>query len=326
MISLEPGLVLTALMALWAAIALVLFALGIVHAVRAARERRREELASRARPLVIRFALTEDEDPALMTPLREARGPFGDQVDERLLAVLETLRGEARGRVAALLVERGHPMRLRRLAGARRSTTRASAIRRLGQLALPTDEDLVLAATSDRSPVVRTVAVRAAASYPSARAVVTVLDQLRGRGKVPSLVVTTSLIGQGTASSAALGAIRAGLDDPLAQVRAACAQTLGELTSASDADRLALLLRRDPTPSVQFAAAHALARVGRASSIPALLEGTRSPWGPVRTHCLLALLALPRDVTASAITEVARRGDALLTPLLPPSDRPAGSR
>ena len=177
---------------------------------------------------------------------------------------------------------------------------------------------------TDRAPIVRTVAVRAVASYASARAVEAVLEQLRGKGEVPSIVVVTSLIDQGSRSPEALEAIRAGLADPRSAVRAACAQALGELTSAGDAERLGLLLRRDPTPAVQLATATALERVGRSSSVPALLEATRSPWGPVRSHALRALLALPRDVTAEAIAEVTRRGDPLLMPLLPASDPTTG--
>lgn len=325
MIELDPRLILTALIALWSLILLTTVVLLLVHAVRAGRARRRAQLDARARPLVIRFALTDDEDPALAETLRRARGPFGERVDERLLSVLETLRGDARERIAAMLVDRGHPARLRHRAQSRRTTVRAAALRRLGQLALPADADLVRRAISDRAPIVRTVAVRAAASYASADAVEAVLGQLRGSGEVPSLVVVTSLITQGTRSPEALGAIRAGLSDPRSTVRAACAQALGELTSAADAERLGLLLRRDPTPAVQLAAASALVRVGHAASVPALLEGTRSPWGPVRTHSLHALLALPRDVSADAIAEVARRGDALLAPLLASSDHASGS-
>lgn len=324
MIELDPRLLLTALVALWSLILLTMSALFLVHAVRASSRRRREQLDLRARPLVIRFALAEDEDPALGEVLLRADGAFGERVDERLLSVLETVRGEARARIAAKLVERGHPARLRRRARGRRTTVRAAALRRLGQLGLPADAELVRRSITDRAPIVRTVAVRAVASYASARAVEAVLEQLRGKGEVPSIVVVTSLIDQGSRSPEALEAIRAGLADPRSAVRAACAQALGELTSAGDAERLGLLLRRDPTPAVQLATATALERVGRSSSVPALLEATRSPWGPVRSHALRALLALPRDVTAEAIAEVTRRGDPLLMPLLPASDPTTG--
>lgn len=325
MIELGPRLILSVLAVLWALILVTLCALALVHAVRIVRSRRRARLDLRARPLVIRYALDDEADPLLGETLRLTTGALGDRVDERLLSVLETLRGEARERIATMLVERGHPQRLRRRARSGRTTVRAAAVRRLGQLALPDDAALVARAVHDRAPIVRTIAVRAVASYPSAAMVETVLEQLRGNGEVPSLAIVTSLIDQGTRSPEALRAIRAGLGDDRAAVRAACAQALGELTSAADADRLGLLLRRDPTPSVQLAAATALERVGRASSVPALLEATRSPWGPVRAHALQALLALPRDVTTEALAEVSGRGDALLAPLLPPADPAPGS-
>lgn len=313
---LTPHLILVALAALWTLIAATVLLILLSHALRRGRSRHREELDRRARPLVVRFALAEEDDPALEGTLARASGAFGDRVDERLLSVLETLRGDSRERIVALLVDRGHPPRLRRRARSRRTTVRAAALRRLGQLALPTDEDLIRGATADPSPVVAAIAIRAAASYPGRASVAAALERLRGRGEVPALVVVTSLIAQGAASADALAAIREGLADPSSRVRAACAQTLGELTSTADAAALGRLLRRDPTPGVQLAAATALERVGRASAVPALLDGTRSPWGPVRTHSLLALLALPREVTAAALVEVARRPDPLLTPLL----------
>lgn len=322
---LTPATLRIVLAGLWLVILAVLLVLGAVHLARIRRARRREALDLRARPLVLRFALLEEDDPALAATLREASGAFGARIDERLLAVLETVRGQTRDRVAALLVERGHPPRLRRRARSWRVTVRAAALRRLGQLGLPEDRELVTRAVQDPAPVVRTVAVRALAAWPSADAVTAALSLLRGSGEVPSLVVITALIAQGRASTEALDALRAGLADPSAAVRAASARALGELTSVADAEQLGRLLRRDPSPSVRLAAATALERVARESSVPALLEGASSPWGPVRLHSLQALLALPCDVTADARAEISRRGDALLAPLLPADDTASGS-
>ena len=74
MIELDPRLVLTVLAVLWTLIAVVTLMLGAVHAVRTVRERGRTRLDARARPLVIRFALGEEEDPALLRTLRDSRG------------------------------------------------------------------------------------------------------------------------------------------------------------------------------------------------------------------------------------------------------------
>jgi HEAT repeat protein len=319
MITIAPQLIVTVLVALWILIGGVLIALSAVHGIRVLRDRRTARLDVQARPLVIRYALAEDEDSSLAETLRGASGGLGDRIDERLLSILETVRGDSRSRIAEMLVARRHPQLLRRRARSRRSTVRARSIRRLGQLALPEDEELVHRALSDPSPVVRTIAVRAIVAWPSGPVVTAVLERLRGTEGIPSLVVVTSLIGQGRSSTGALDAIRAGLSDPHPRVRAACAQALGELTSVVDAGRIGLLLRRDPAPSVQLAAATALARVGRSASVPALLEGSRSPWGPVRTHSVTALLALPREITDEALSEIAARGDSLLAPLLPPA-------
>lgn len=319
---LSPRLLAVVLALVWGLVLATVLATWIAHARRVRAARRAEALDRRARPLVARFVLAEDEDPALREELREAAGAYGDRVDERLLAVLESITGQGRDRVVALLVDRGHPQRLRRRARSRRPLVRAAALRRLGLLALPTDADLMRRATADRSGVVASVAARALAAHPSAASAGAVLDLL-GEGRVPHLVVVDALIAQGSREGSALARIREGLADPSPRVRAVCAQTLGELTSTADAPRLAELLRGDPTAGVQLAAAAALRRVGRAGSVPALLEGTRSAWGPVRLQSLQALLALPADVAADALAEVSRRGDPLLAPLLPrPSETP----
>lgn len=320
---LTPHLLVTVLVIVWLLVALTVAAILLSHAARVRTERSQHALDEAARPLVARFVLDDPADPGLRATLRDARGAFGDRVDERLLAVLEGITGEGRERTVALLVDRGHPARLRRRARSRRALVRAAAIRRLGRLALPADADLVRRATADRAPVVSSVAARALAAYPGAASAQAVLDLLRAGASVPQLVVVNSLIGQGEADEDALARIRQGLEDPEARVRAACAQVLGELTSTADAPLLGELLRRDPTAGVQLAAAGALRRVGRAGAVPALLEGTRSAWGPVRLQALQALLALPREVAAPALAEVARRGDPLLEPLLPrPADLP----
>lgn len=319
MITLDPRLILTALAVLWAVIVVAIVSVILLHGIRVLLARRRDRADAQARPLVIRYALADDEDAAdpaevaLAETLRGATGLLGERIDERLLSVLETLRGDSRARIAAMLIDRGHPARLRRRARLRRTTVRAAAVRRLGQLGLPSDEEAVRRATTDPAPIVQTVAVRALAAYPSAASVEAVLDRLRHRAEVPSLVVVTSLITQGGTDPRALAAIRQALSDPAPRVRAAAAQTLGELSSAADTARLGALLRLDPTPGVQLAAATALTRVGTAESVPALLEGTRSPWGMVRSHALGALLALPREESAEALAAVAASGDPLLT-------------
>ena len=314
-----PELILNTLAVLWGLIALTVVATALMHGLRVLRGRRLARFDQQARPLVTRFALVEeadDVDPALRETLRQARGAFGERVDQRLATLLESVRGEARDQLASLLVERGYADRLRRRARSRRTVVRAGALRRLGKLGLPEDEETVRAGTTSSRPIVQSVAARALIAYPSATSVRAVLALLHGTGEVPTLVTVSSLIGMGRQDDVALQAIRDGLEDSSPRVRAACAQALGELTSTADADRIGHLLTTDPTPGVQLAAASALERIGRSSSVSALLHGARSAWGPVRLHSAQALLALPAEVRGEAVAELARTADPLLAPVL----------
>ncbi|MFC0673965.1 HEAT repeat domain-containing protein [Brachybacterium hainanense] len=316
---LSPALLWTVLAAVWALVLLAALAAFTVHLLQRRAESRRDRLDGQARPLVTRFVLAEGdaEDPELRATLRGAEGALGDRIDERLLSLLGTLTGDARERIVTLLVDRGHPQRLRRRARSSRHLVRASAIRALGALALPADREELRRAARDPSPVVSAVAVRALGAHPSPASTEVVLELLRTGGAIPHLVLVNALIDQGAGDAAALALIRSGLSDPTTRVRAACAQALGELTSTADAPELGQLLRVDPAGDVQLAAATALRRVGRASSVPALVGGTRSRLGPVRLQSALALLALPRDLTEAPLAELARRQDPLLAPLLP---------
>lgn len=323
-----PELILNTLAVIWGLIVLTVAATALMHGLRVLRKRGYALHDQRARPLVARFALadeTDEPDPALRETLRQARGSFGARVDQRLATVLESVRGESRDRLAALLVERGHADRLRRRARSRRTVVRAGALRRLGKLGLPEDAETVRAGTSSSRPIVQSVAARALASYPSAESVQAVLALLRGTGEVPTLVTVSALIGMGGRDGESLQSIRDGLEDSSPRVRAACAQALGELTSTADADRIGRLLTTDPTPGVQLAAASALERIGRSSSVPALLHGARSAWGPVRLHSAQALLALPAEVRGDALAELARTADPLLATVLQAHLDPTGS-
>lgn len=316
---LTPQLILTVTAGVWAVVIAVIAVTFVVHAVRVTQARRREQLDAVARPLVASLVLADEDDVATHQALEQATGTLGERVDERLLALLDAVRGEGRDRLVAMLVRRGHPQRLRRRARARRAATRARAVRQLGLLGLEVDRDLLLRATEDRSAIVRSVAARALASYPGALAVGAILSLVRTDRAIPALVLMNALVDIGERDDEGLAAIRAGLDDASPRVRAACARVLGELTSAADGDRLAVLVDRDPAPSVRFAAATALTRVGTAAHVPVLLEATRSVWAPVRVECVRALQALPPQVSADALAEIRTRTDPVLATVLAPT-------
>lgn len=313
---LTPQVIVMITVALWALVLLVILATLIAHVVRVSRADRRERLDAVARPLVAALVLEESDGAATHDALARARGALGDRVDERLLTLLDVVRGEGRDRLVAMLVERGHPDRLRRRARSHRSSTRARAVRQLGQLGLDRDADLLLAATGDRSAIVRSVAARALVAHAGARSVDAILALVREDRSIPALVLMNALVQIGETDPEGLGSIRAGLDDPSARVRASCARVLGELTSAADGDRLAQLVSRDPAPSVRFAAATALTRVGTAAHVPALLEATRTVWAPLRVECVRALQALPPAVSADALADIATRADPVLATVL----------
>ncbi|PZO60813.1 MAG: hypothetical protein DI635_15155 [Pseudoxanthomonas suwonensis] len=329
---LTPRLLLTATAGIWGMLVLLIVLTITVHAVRVTRARRREELDAVARPLVASLVLADSEagtgggnatgenrDIATHQALLQARGALGDRVDERLMALLDVVRGEGRERLVAMLVRRGHPQRLRRRAGSHRSATRAGAVRRLGLLGLPVDAPLIREATSDRSAIVRSVAARALAAYPEPLSVHAILSLVREDRAIPALVLMNALVHIGQQEGDCLAVIRAGLDDPAPRVRAACARVLGELTSAVDGDHLAHLVDHDPAPSVRLAAATALTRVGTAAHVPSLLGAASSVWAPVRVECVRALQSLPPAVSADALAEIASHQDPVLAAVLAPT-------
>lgn len=295
------GVVSTALVVVWALVAALLVATGLVHVVRVGLARRRRRGDDIARPMVSAYALGEQDAEER---LRRASGLLGDRVDERLLALLDVLSGESRQRLVDMLVERGHPQRLRRRLGSPFASTRAAAVRRLGSLGLPEDGELLTAALGDRSPIVRSVASRALASYPSRRVVERVLMLVREDREVPVLVLVNALLALGERNPVCCDAIREGMRSSSPRVRAACAKTVGLLTSVADAARVARLLYTDPDPMVQLACANALTRIGTGASVPALRMGLDSPWPQVRAECQRALRALPKGLSSPAVTAI----------------------
>lgn len=318
---LTPRVVLAALVIVWSAVLFLVIGTGVAHGTRVLVERRRARHDELARPWVTAYALGDGEDAPR---LRAASGVLGDRVDERLLALLDVVSGDARARLVAMLVDRGHPPRLRRRMRSGWAAIRAGSVRRLGMLALPADERLLLDALTDRSSVVRSVAARALCAYPSRRAVQAVLDLVRSDGHVPSLVLVNVLMALGREDQECRDAIREGLLDSSERVRAACAQTLGLLTSVIDSPRLGILLNRDPAPVVQLAAATALTRIATGNSVPALLAGTTSSWPQVRVECVRALQALPSALAGTALAEVRQAQDPVLATVLAPAALGAG--
>ncbi|MDO5661778.1 MAG: HEAT repeat domain-containing protein [Brachybacterium sp.] len=317
----DPRTIVATLVTVWVTIALVIGIVLVTHAVRVRRAAQRAVLDDRARPLVIDFVLDEDDAPAHTETLREATGGMGTSVDERLLAVLNTVTGDARERIVRMLIARGLPRRLRRATGSWRSHRRARAVLQLGLLGLPEDADLLTRALNDRAALVRAVAVRALGRHPSPQSAHAILGTIREDRAIPVLVSMNALLDIGH-NPACHRIIREGLVDASPRVRAASARVLGDLTSAADARRIGILLDRDPVPSVQLAAATALRRIGTEINIPQLLAGTTSSWGPVRLEALRALLTLPAAATADALAQVRGLHDPVLVPLLDASADP----
>ncbi len=187
-------------------------------------------------------------------------------VVEMLLSSVAKVRGEAQATVARVMEEAGFTAYYLRRLGSHRARERAIAAEVLGEMRAVSALDALLATLRDRSPVVTVVAARALGKLSQPEAVRALMDEY-ARGRLPSGIVASSLLGMGPAGGPALQALLHADD---ATVRALAASLIGLLdwTPAGD-DLLALL--RDEEATVRARAAESLGRLGTETATAPLL-------------------------------------------------------
>jgi HEAT repeat protein len=307
--------------ALWVLAALTTLVLGGRRLALGRRERQREELERKLRPLAL--ALVDGEDPDVGTL---------DRAESLALAgILERysrkLSGEARERIAGFFESRGEVERELSELRSRRRMRRAAAAFTLGDMGSRTAAPALIAALGDRSREVRSAAARSLGRLEAELAVPRLVRSLAGR-EVPRALAGHALLSIGTSAAPHLRALAAAEDageravamellgyageagdgpllagalaDPAPEARAAAARSLGRLGARAEAEALRGALA-DPAPFVRTAAAHALGQIADRDAVePLARQASVDEYDPARAaaHALAAIA--PRDVSRLA--------------------------
>jgi HEAT repeat protein len=255
---------------------------------------RRTARVAPVRPLLVRVAGAEPDDPAAQDALdRLAALPARTwaAAEPLVVALVGKLRGEARDALVSLLERRG--TRERALRGTRRARPgeRARSAHLLGVLGGAGALPRLVALLADRDPEVRAVAARALGHLADPSAAAPLVRALAAPdGRLPHQVALSALARTGVASRRPLlGAT----DDPDARVRARAVEALGLVGAVGTAARLVTALREDPETEVRLRAARALGRLGAPSALEPLIAATaESEPTPLRATAAQALGAL----------------------------------
>jgi HEAT repeat protein len=309
--------------ALWVLAALTTLVLGGRRLALGRRERRREDLERRLRPLAL--ALVDGEEVDVGTLDRDQ--------SLALAAILERyarkLSGEARERIADFFERRGDVERELDELRSRRRMRRAAAAFTLGDMGSRTAIPALIAALDDRARDVRSAAARSLGRLEAELAVPRLVRSLAGRevpralaghallsigaGAAPHLralaaaedaderAVAMELLGY--AGEASDGALLAGaLEDPAPEARAAAARSLGRLGARAEADALRSALG-DPAPFVRTAAAHALGQIADRDAVERLVrQALADEYDPARAAAQALAAISPRETSRLAAT------------------------
>lgn len=325
-----PGLAdvhaLLALIAASAVIALAMLAVVIGHQVGSnLTANRRARADDEQRPAVMRAAIADQPDPSLV-----ATGGPGRAVERVCYLVLCRVRGDARTRVAEILLRRGADRSEIRATYRRRAYLRARAAERLGLIASPPAERrLAELLRGDRSRRVRIVAARALGLTDSPGAATALLGVIRRdrfeyggleiatpRGKgtrtVPSGIVASALLALGTAALPELrAAATATARDEIAR-RALAIDLLGMLKDLASW-KIVVSGLRSGYPTVRLAAARALGQLGMREPVWDLARCLSPDEVPaVRLTAAWALGRIRDPVTASALSHCLDDPDHLI--------------
>jgi HEAT repeat protein len=289
-----------------AALALVgLYLLGY-HYVSSVRERRHAEQLDAWTERWIGLALTDDEDEAV------AGTPAADRLPrpavQAVLSLLEAVKGEEGDRLKAVLARHGVDRWLVRHASGGHLTARLDAIENLGKARLPDSLDPLLALVGHPKPVVRRMAVRAAAGTvaimppepgpegPGGR----FIQALQGT-ELRAGVIQESLLLLENKAGAVLRDLLSipDLADSLLWV---VLETIGRLGLADMAEEVSRFTVH-PDPELRAAAFRALHRLGTVPEHvhPPLLDALEDEVDFVRIQAAHAAAYLPAEVAMPAL-------------------------
>ncbi|WP_347756050.1 HEAT repeat domain-containing protein [Agrococcus sp. ProA11] len=300
MTPLPPAVMLAIALTTAAVVVGMLISLLVQRAVRHRSQRRRERLDRRLRPLVLLGTVAEDDEiESLLARVRALGDDEQRHVRRTVFHMLRDVTGEAADRLRLIGDAAGITERVFAASRDRSVSLRADAAEGLGLLRPPGALELLCRLAGDRSPVVRTVAVRALGAYTDTVAVDIAVSALAAGSEVPNSVAASALLDQGLAAS---DRVREALTDEDAGVRHGAARVAGLLQVPGSSDTLARLIH-DPHPSVRLAAVRSLRRLPARSAVPGLLSLALADAGEGEAAAR-TLAAMPAAWTADAMARL----------------------
>jgi HEAT repeat protein len=289
-----------------AALAMLGLYLLFYHFMSAQRERRRGEQLDTWTERWIALALADDSPESSLRSSMSRRLPRA--AVDAVLSLLEAVKGEEGDRLKAVLGRHGVDRTLLRNVGSGHLTARLDAVESLGKARLPEALDPLLALLSHPKPVVRRMAVRAAAST------VAVMPQEPGhdgpggrfiralqKTDLKAGVIQESLLLLETRAGAVLRDLLADpdLDDSLLWV---VLETIGRLGLADMAEQVGAHTNH-PDPELRAAAFRALHRLATVPdhAQPRLRAALHDEVDYVRVQAAHAAAFLPAEVALPAL-------------------------
>jgi HEAT repeat protein len=306
------GVLLATVASAASALAIVGLYLLSYHYVSTLRDRRHAEQLDSWTERWIGLALTDDPDEAT-TPAPSGRRLPRAAV-QAVLSLLEAVKGEEGDRLKAVLARHGVDRWMLRHAGSGQLTARLDAIESLGKARLPDALDPLLALIAHPKPVVRRMAVRAAAGTVAIMAPEPGPDGPGGRfiralrrADLKAGVIQESLLLLENKAGAVLRDLLAtpDLSDALRWV---VLETIGRLGLADMAEEVSAYTAH-PDPELRAAAFRALQRLGTVPDQvqPPLLAALDDEVDFVRIQAAHAAAFLPAEVALPALAP--RLGD-----------------
>jgi HEAT repeat protein len=301
-----PAVLQAVLLATSAVVVLMLIALIAQRTLRRRHDRRDARLDARLRPLVLEATIAEDDEiDALLDRVRALSAPERAHVGRSASLMLRDVTGEAADRLRAVADASGLVPRVIAAVADRDPVRRADAAEALGLLAPAGALELLQALADDRSPEVRTVAVRALGAFDDPAAVDRVIAALALDSGIPISVAASALVQQGAAAGER---VRDALDHPDAGVRRGAARVAGLIQAPGAGAPLARLID-DEHEAVGAAAMRSLERLPVREAVPSLLA-TALAGGTAGEAAARTLAAMPAAWSADALAAIGAEGES----------------
>lgn len=307
-VHIEPWLLHVSLWVMAGAAMLLLLTIAVLRVARRRRSRLRSEELTSLRRDILQVASDDDQDGSARRRLEAIPPRQFRMVAATLVGLLSKVHGRPAAALAGILTAHGAVTEALIGVGSRSRTDRASSAWTLGLMRRDRSVHRVIPLLQDRDRTVAITAARSLGMLGDPRAARPLLAAVspgpRGRGALPSWVVTEALVALGPEAAQEIGDA-VDHEDPTTRAVAALALGLGQHVSQSA--RVRDLVEHESSPDVLAAAAETLGRLGSRQDLEALVRLTAEHHprsvrsaavrslgeiggGPAR-HTLLGLLA-----------------------------------